>query len=147
MSAKIFHISDILSVYTGVMVTDKRALTQPDGTIRPAYRVNVEGIIDLIAHVSGNSLRNPANSLQYDMPKMMHLRPHVQRSLGAQFPWLKNVQFPDGALPADRESAQDFCDNWVRVVAEQVGESWFAVDEDPHIGVVHTINLRGPRMN
>jgi hypothetical protein len=141
---RLFHISDILSVHTGVMLVFKDALTRPDGSLRPAYRANIDGIIDVIAHVSGNALRNPANPGQFDRDKMMHLLPHVQRSLEAQHPWLKGLDFPDGLLPADREAAQKFCDDWIREHARIHG-AWLEITEDPDIGIVHTVRFGGPQ--
>ena len=74
-----FHISDILSVALGNTVTFKDEMTLPDGTQRPAYNTNMDGVIDLIAHITGNELRNPRNPAQYDLDLMMHLLPHVRR--------------------------------------------------------------------
>lgn len=142
---KTFHISDILSVMTGTALVFTQEMTMPDGQTRPAYRTNLHGIVDVIAHISGNDLWDPDNDSRYDRDKMMHLLPHVKRSLATQLPWLKDVKFPHDDLPQnDRAAAQEFCDDWVRAIAAGQGSEWFDLHEDPDIGIVHTVTFGGP---
>ena len=143
-----FHISDILSVALGNTVTFKDEMTLPDGTQRPAYNTNMDGVIDLIAHITGNELRNPRNPAQYDLDLMMHLLPHARRALDTQCPWLRGITFPERDLPRnDHKAANDFCRAWVNTIAAAQGSAWFTITEDPDIGRVHKVTIGGPRFN
>ncbi|MBU0799673.1 MAG: hypothetical protein KKA05_01595 [Alphaproteobacteria bacterium] len=143
---KIFHISDILTVALGNTVVFTEELTMPDGTTRPSYPTNTDGIIDVIAHVTGHELRNPQRPSQYDLDLMMHLAPHAGHSLLTQLPWLRDTKFPDRDLPrGDRNAALQFCRDWVMHIAAKQGREWFEIHEDPEIGRVHKVTLGGPR--
>ena len=142
---KFFHISDVLSVALGNTLVFKEAMTMPDGTTRPAYDTNVEGIVELIGHVTGHDLWNPRNRGQFDVDLMMHLLPHAQRALDTQCPWLRGVTFPEKDLPrGDNSAALAFCREWVLKMAQKQGAEWFEISEDPGIGRVHKVTLGGP---
>lgn len=142
---KPFHISDILSVALGNTLVFTESMTMPNGETRPSYNANIDGIIDLIAHVTGNDLRNPRNPRQYDLDLMMHLLPHARRAIETQCPWVRGIKFPEKDLPrGDNTAALAFCRTWVLGVAAKQGSEWFTIAEDPDIGRVHKVTLGGP---
>ena len=143
---KLFHISDIISVALGNTLVFTESMPMPNGEIRPAYNANIDGIIDLIAHITGHELRNPRNPRQYDLDLMMHLLPHARHALETQCPWVRTLQFPEKDLPRrDNAAALAFCRDWVNNVAAAQGSTWFEIAEDPGIGRVHKITLGGPQ--
>ena len=143
MTAKAFHIGDILSVMLEAMFVVKDEMTMPDGTVRPALPTNMHGLAAIIEHVSGNPLFNPDNPMQINTPLMWHLLPHVKRSLEMQFPELRKVEFPGDDMPQDQEKAMAYIKNWLCDVAARHGGEWREVREDMDIGRVHHVSLGG----
>lgn len=123
-----FHISEILTLHTGITVISKER-TRLDG-IEEVFQSNITPLARPITFLTQKEIF----ALNEDMePRvdveggemMLDNAALAKENLARQpgFEWLKDVQFPSEDLPQtkDVDVLQEFCDRWVERLAEKYG--------------------------
>lgn len=98
MTTKQFHISDVLSVSTGALVSNRR----------------MDGIYDIMGHIVGDDgISTIGLAANADAAK---------KFLEEKMPWVKEVQFPKMAEGLTNEERGQFVDRFVKEAAAKYGE-------------------------
>jgi hypothetical protein len=124
---KYLHLSDILSFYTGRIVSSFDALTKPDGSIKPKWETMMQPILEVAEAISGEALWINKSIKQYDGYRLSELVDDINLSLVEQMPWLKNyAEAPDFSHLSKEESGLEY-QKWVLDIAALHGGEWQAV--------------------
>ena len=98
MTTKQFHISDVLSVSTGALVSNRR----------------MDGIYDIMGHIVGDDgISTIGLAANADVAK---------KFLEEKMPWVKEVQFPKMAEGLTSEERGQFVDRFVKEATAKYGE-------------------------
>lgn len=132
MSKKIelFHISDVLSVATGISMSWTQQMCKPDGTIRAEYLCSTDGFLELAEYISGQNFDIPGDSTRFNQKLLQALYGDILASLKQQQEWLKQIYFPHSELVGEDEIADIRRNRWIQDLASENGE-WHKIEPDP----------------
>ncbi|HRC26423.1 MAG TPA: hypothetical protein PKX87_03220 [Alphaproteobacteria bacterium] len=149
-SLKVFHISEILTLHTGVMLADTERQT-PDGRTE-RFNSNVFPLARLAEFLTGVNMTNYRESDSpilivsderteladpqslstqrqlYDPRALLTHADEARKALRKQpgLEWLAAIRFPENELEdirkSDPESVPNFCRAWVHEMAQRYGE-------------------------
>jgi hypothetical protein len=97
MPNKKFHISDVLSISTGALVSTRR----------------MDGIYDIMGHIVGNEVSTIGIAANAEA---------ARKFLEQEMPWVKDVKFPKLPEEMSSKEREDFVDLFVRQAAAKYGE-------------------------
>jgi hypothetical protein len=98
MSEKQFHISDVLSVSTGALVSTRR----------------MDGVYDIMGHIVDDDGISTIG--------IAAMRDTAKKFLEEKLPWVKEVKFPKMAEGLTNEERTEFVDRFVKEAAAKYGE-------------------------
>lgn len=133
MAEKYFHISEILSITTGLALVQESARYRPDGAVKPEdWTVSRAPMIDVVAHISGQNIWHNEKKKEYDGIAFGTMLPRVEKSIVAQLgKWITKTGDPRANFSAarDLEEKMKIREEWVGKIAAKHGE-WCVLRRD-----------------
>lgn len=128
---KWFHISDVLSVYTGVIMSDRNVMEAPDGTLRDLGGNDMTGYLDVVEHISGIQLRQLNEQKETVFDDQLHdaIMDTVQKTLYEQLKWLQYVEYNSDNFVGNDASAEKRRQDFINSLIVEYGE-WHEVTQD-----------------
>jgi hypothetical protein len=127
---KYFHIGEILTIYSRVIVCEPGELTAPDGIIKPKWQTMMEPILYVAEFITGQKLWIDKETKEYDGITLMRSMEDIRGSLERQLPWLKDYEtrpsYPDDA---SKEEKNSILQAWIKSAAAQNGQ-WFTLEPE-----------------
>lgn len=126
---ELFHISDVLSLYTGVLMSFDGPLEKPDGTTRKKYEDISDGFYDLFLFITGHEwtqIQHPKiKQAMYDKVREILEEQHsrlvdikyTQEELAGVDPMVSEIKLKNWIEGV--KSIHGFCD-WLSITQERL---------------------------
>lgn len=129
---KLFHISDLLSVHTGITLSLTEEMTLPDGSKRPAYRGPMTGVVNIAEHLMGDKLeRSIMDPKKVNVYALMESLPAIKAEVLKQHSWLTQVNIDETKIPQEKSETEAYIRELVAAYAKKFGE-WHEVKTDQY---------------